>query len=118
MRDAVITACLAVLVREAHAAGVNRSAVMKVLRNAPDQIDAAMTRGSRALVIYRLDAENPAGIVSDNDSRLERFTTAAESDGAPLVGLNPHLIARMAAGLGNFAIPKQQGAAHVAPTVH
>jgi len=114
----VIAACVTVLTRQIHAAGMDRAAALEVLRDAPDKIDAALTRGARALIVYRMDGNKPAGIVSDNDARLERFTADAESNDAPMIGLNPYLVACMAAEMQGLATLKQEGAHHAASTLH
>lgn len=95
-RQDVVAASLAVLVRALHEAGVPKALAMDCLRDAPDKIEAALTRGAGALIIYRLNADGPRGIVSDQDKRLEAFTARARADNAPLFGLNPHRIAMIA----------------------
>lgn len=96
-RADVVAACLAVLIRELHGLGLKRKTALEVLRDAPDRIDAALTRGPRALVVYRLDLKAPVGIVSDDDARLAAFTAEAETSGAGLIGLNPYRVALLAA---------------------
>lgn len=96
-RADVVAACLAVLIRELHSLGLKREVALAVLRDAADRIDAALTRGPRALVLYRLDRKAPVGIVSDDDARLATFTAEAEALGAGLVGLNPYRVAVLAA---------------------
>lgn len=96
-RADVVAACLAVLIRELHSLGLKREVALAVLRDAADRIDAALTRGPRALVLYRLDRKAPVGIVSDDDARLTTFTAEAEASGAGLVGLNPYRVAVLAA---------------------
>lgn len=49
------------LIRELHSLGLNREVALAVLRDATDRIDAALTRGPRALVLYRLDPVSPGG---------------------------------------------------------
>lgn len=116
-RDATVAACLAILVRELFAAGLKRAAAMDVLRDAPDRIEAALTRGPEALVLYRLDGTTPAGMVSTDDARLNRFVADAERDGAPILGLCPHAVAEVASLAGPFAVLKM-GGRHAAPAVH
>lgn len=116
-RDAAVAVCLLLLVRELHAAGVKRAAVLDVLRDAPDRIEAALTRGPEALVLYRLDGATPAGMVGTDDDRLNRFVADAEAAGAPLLGLNPSTVADMAALIGPFAVLKKEGR-RAAPPVH
>lgn len=96
-RTDAVAACLAVLIRELHSLGLNRKVALAVLRDAADRIDAALTRGPRALVIYRLDRKAPVGIVSDDDARLATFTADAEASGAGLIGINPYRVAVLAA---------------------
>ena len=61
-RGAVVAACLAVLTREFHSAGMDRDTALALLRDAPDKIDAALTRGFRAMVVYRLDGAKARGL--------------------------------------------------------
>jgi len=96
-RADVVAACLAVLIRELHSLGLKREVALAVLRDAADRIDAALTRGPRALVLYRLDRKAPVGIVSDDDARLATFTAEAEASGAGLIGVNPYRVAVLAA---------------------
>ncbi|MFV1530220.1 MULTISPECIES: hypothetical protein [unclassified Phaeobacter] len=96
-RTHVVAACLAVLTREVHGAGLEKHDALDLLRDAPDKIDAALTRGPRALVVYRLDRRGARGVVSDSESRLGQFTAAAEQEGAPLFGFCPGAIAELAA---------------------
>lgn len=96
-RAHVVAACLAILTREFHSAGLDTQDALDLLRDAPDKIDAALTRGPRALVVYRLDRAGARGLVSESDSRLNHFTAVAEQDGAPLFGLCPAAIADLAA---------------------
>lgn len=96
-RADVVAACLAVLIRELHGLGLKREVALAVLRDAADRIDAALTRGPRALVLYRLDRKAPVGIVSDDDARLATFTAEAEASGAGLIGVNPYRVAVLAA---------------------
>lgn len=117
-RDLVIAACLTVLVREFYAAGLKRRSAMELLRDASDRIDAALTRGSRALVLYRLDKEKPTGIVSDDDQRLHRFERAAYADGVPLTGINPYLVAQVASEATGRPAPQFSEAAYANSTVH
>lgn len=96
-RADVVAACLAVLIRELHGLGLKREVALAVLRDAADRIDAALTRGPRALVLYRLDRKAPVGIVSDDDARLATFAAEAEASGAGLIGVNPYRVAVLAA---------------------
>lgn len=96
-RKHVVTACLTVLTREVHAAGLGTQDALDLLRDAPDKIEAALTRGPRALVVYRLDKHGARGMVSDSDSRLQHFAAVAEQNGALLFGLCPAAIAELAA---------------------
>ena len=96
-RAHVVAACLAILTREFHSAGLETQDALDLLRDAPDRIDAALTRGPRALVVYRLDHTGARGLVSESDSRLSHFTAVAEQDGAPLFGFCPAAIADLAA---------------------
>jgi len=96
-RAHVVAACLTVLTREAHAAGLNTQDALDLLRDAPDKIEAALTRGPGALVVYRLDPNGARGLVSDQDSRLQHFAAVAEQGGAPLFGFCPAAIAEIAA---------------------
>ncbi|MCA1288627.1 hypothetical protein [Salipiger bermudensis] len=96
-RAHVAAACLTVLTREVHTAGLEKQDALDLLRDAPDKIDAALTRGSRALVVYRLDKRGARGLVTDSDSRLNHFAAVADQDGAPLFGFCPGAIAELAA---------------------
>lgn len=96
-RGAVVAACLAVLTREIYAAGVGRDVALSLLRDAPEKIEAALSRGFRAMVVYRLDGQNARGLVSDRDEKLRAFEAQARQDRAPLVGINPTLVADLAA---------------------
>ncbi len=96
-RAHVVAACLAILTREFHSAGLDTQDALDLLRDAPDKIDAALMRGPRALVVYRLDRAGARGLVSESDSRLSHFTAVAEQDGAPLFGFCPAAIADLAA---------------------
>lgn len=95
-RADVVTASLASLIRAMRESNVSEAAAMACLRDAPDKIEAALTRGAGALVVYRLDRDGPRGIVGDQDDRLNRFADAAIAENVPLVGLNPYRIAQMA----------------------
>ncbi len=97
VRSYVVAACLAVLVREVHGAGLKSQDSLDLLRDAPDQIAAALSRGPGALVVYRLDRRGARGGVSDSESRLNYFVAVAEQDGAPLFGFCPAAIAELAA---------------------
>lgn len=96
-RGAVVAACLAMLTREIYAAGVDRDTALSLLRDAPDKIEAALTRGFRAMVVYRLDGGKARGLVSDRDDKLRAFEALARQDRASLVGINPTLVADLAA---------------------
>jgi hypothetical protein len=98
-RTDVVAASLAVLVRALQEAGVPQPVAMACLRDAPDKIESALTRGAGALIIYRLSKDQPHGIVSDQTARLEAFTAAARAKNIPLFGLNPHRIAMIATAL-------------------
>lgn len=110
-RADVVAACLTVLIRKLHSLGLKREVALAVLRDAADRIDTALTRGPRALVLYRLDRKAPVGIVSDDDARLATFTAEAEASGAGLVGLNPYRVAVLAAKAKaeGYATVKQGG---------
>lgn len=95
-RTHVMAACLAVLTREIHGARLEKHGALDLLQDAPDKIDAALTRGPGALVVYRLDRRGARGVVSDSESRLGHFTAAAEQEGAPLFGYCPSAIAELA----------------------
>jgi hypothetical protein len=95
-RTDVVAASLAVLVRALQEAGVPQPVAMACLRDAPDKIEAALTRGAGALIVYHLSKDQPRGIVSDQTARLEAFTAEARARDVPLFGLNPHLVARLA----------------------
>lgn len=96
-RGAVVAACLAVLTREIYAAGMDRDTALTLLRDAPDKIEAALARGFRAMVVYRLDGAKARGLVTDRDDKLQAFEAQARQDRAPLVGINPTLVADLAA---------------------
>ena len=96
-RAHIVAACLAVLTREVHGAGLEKHDALDLLRDAQDKIDAALSRGPSALVVYRLDRRGARGVVSDSESRLGHFTAAAEQEGAPLFGFCPGAIAELAA---------------------
>lgn len=96
-RAHVVAACLALLTREFHSTGLETQDALDLLRDAPDKIDAALSRGPRALVVYRLDGRGARGLVSDSESRLNQFVAVAEQDGAPLFGFCPAVIAELAA---------------------
>lgn len=95
-RRNVVAACLAVLTREVCGASIEKKAAFDLLRDAPDKIESALTRGQNALVVYRLDPQGARGIVSDNERRLRSFTDTADRDGAPLFGFCPGTIAEIA----------------------
>ncbi|WP_299636397.1 hypothetical protein [uncultured Ruegeria sp.] len=96
-RTHVVAACLTVLAREVGHAGIETQEALDVLRDAPDKIEAALTRGPASLVVYRLDPIGVRGIVSDNDAKLRRFVATAEKDNAPLFGFCPAVVAELAA---------------------
>lgn len=114
-RGAVVAACLAVLTREIYAAGMDRDVALALLRDAPEKIEAALSRGFRALVVYRLDGDgrNARGLVSDRPERLQAFEAQARQDRAPLVGINPALVADLAAVAGQHAALSMAGGAYV-----
>ncbi|WP_195818727.1 hypothetical protein [Roseobacter sp. MH60115] len=95
-RTHVIAASLALLVREMKYANTLDAIAFKVLREAPDKIDAALSRGPKALVFYRIEQDKARGIVSDQEDRLERFARSAHADGATVLCFNPSLIAALA----------------------
>lgn len=95
-RTHVIAASLALLIREMKYADTPDAVAFKVLREAPDKIEAALSRGSKALVFYRIDQDTARGIVSDQDDRLERFARSAQAEGATVLCFNPSLIATLA----------------------
>lgn len=96
-RGSVVAACLAVLTHEIYVAGVDRDTALSLLRDAPDKIEAALSHGFRAMVVYRLDGRKARGLVSDQDAKLRAFEAQARQDRAPLVGINPTLVADLAA---------------------
>jgi len=107
-RANVVAACLAILTREVHCAGIETQDAFDLLRDAPDKVEAALTRGPCALVVYRLDRRGARGLVSENEARLRQFTTVAEKDGAPLFGFCPAVIAELASHIGaGFASLKE-----------
>lgn len=112
-RGAVVAACLAVLTREIYAAGMDRDVALALLRDAPEKIEAALSRGFRALVVYRLDGRNARGLVSDRPERLQAFEAQARQDRALLVGINPALVADLAAVAGQHAALSMPGGAYV-----
>ncbi len=103
LRADVVTASLAVLVRAMKDNNVGDEAAMACLRDAPDKIEAALTRGCGALVIYRLDPDAPRGIVGTADTRLAAFVDEARGAGVPVIGLNPDLVAQLALAMGGDA---------------
>jgi len=114
IRVDVVAASLAVLVRALHEAGVTQPLAMACLRDAPDKIEAALTRGAGAMVVYRLNKDGPCGIVSDQSERLEAFTAGARAANAPLFGLNPHRIALIATAVRLDSTPEP----HIVSTKH
>jgi hypothetical protein len=96
-RTHVVAACLTILTREVHAAGLETQDALDLLRDAPDKLEAALTRGPGALVVYRLDRDGARGLVSDCNARLTQFADAAERDGASLWGVCPAAVAGVAA---------------------
>lgn len=107
-RADVATAALAVLVDALRRVGATDSAALTALRDAPEKIDAAITRGRGALVLYRIDPTGPRGIVTDDDARLRAFAEAAARDGAEVLGLNPSRIACLALAARGASTPTQQ----------
>lgn len=95
-RTNVVAASLALLIREMKVAETPDSIAFKVLAAAPDKIDAALTRGPKALVFYRVSGDNVRGIVSDRDDQLEEFARKANAEGASVLCFNPTLIAAIA----------------------
>jgi len=98
-RTHVIAACLTVLAREVGHAGIETQEALDLLRDTPDKVEAALTRGPDALVVYRLAPIGGRGIVSNNDAKLRRFVAAAAQDNAPLFGFCPAVVAELAAHL-------------------
>ncbi len=96
-RSHIMAACLAVLVQEVHGAGLDTQDALDLLRDAPDKIDATLSRGPGALVVYRLDRRGARGVISDSESGLDHFVAVAKKDGAPLFGFCPAAIAELAA---------------------
>lgn len=96
-RTHVVAACLTVLAREVGHAGIETQEALDLLRDTPDKVEAALTRGPDALVVYRLDPIGARGIASNNDAKLRRFVAAAEQDNAPLFGFCPAVVAELAA---------------------
>lgn len=96
-RTHVVAACLTVLAREVGHAGIETQEALDLLRDAPDKIVAALTRGPASLVVYRLDPIGARGIISNNDAKLRRFVAAAEQYNAPLFGFCPAVVAELAA---------------------
>lgn len=96
-RADIVTACLAVLVREMREARVPENIALDALRDAPSKIDAALTRGSGALVVYSLSPNGARGIVTTDTEKLQRFAFAADLPGCGLIGLNPSRIAALVA---------------------
>lgn len=95
-RSHVVAACLVVLTSEVHRAGLETQDALDLLRDAPNKIAEALSRGPGALVVYRLDRHGARGVVSDSESRLKHFVAVAEQDGAPLFGFCPTTIAELA----------------------
>jgi len=99
MRAQVAMAALAMLSREMKDAGTPDAIAIETLRAAPDKIDAALTRGRRALVFYQVDATTARGIVSDDDAKLEKLARLAHAAGSRVLCFNPALIAGLAAAI-------------------
>lgn len=95
-RTNVVAASLALLIREMKVAETPDAVAFKALAAAPDKIDAALTRGPKALVFYRVSSDNVRGIVSDRDDKLEEFARKANAEGASVLCFNPTLIAAIA----------------------
>ncbi|PSL21106.1 hypothetical protein [Shimia abyssi] len=95
-RAHVVAACLMVLTHEVYNAGLETQTALDLLRDAPDKIEAALTRGSRALVVYRLDKHGARSIVGESDARLKHFVATAEQSHAPMFGFCPAAIAEVA----------------------
>ncbi|MBO9434519.1 hypothetical protein J7394_09905 [Ruegeria sp. R13_0] len=85
------------LAREVGHAGIETQEALDILRDTPDKVEAAVTCGPDALVVYRLDPNGARGIVSNKDAKLRRFVAAAEQDNAPLFGFCPAVVAEFAA---------------------
>ncbi|WP_215266150.1 hypothetical protein [Epibacterium ulvae] len=100
---------MAVLTREIHCAGVEQHDALGLLRDAPDKIEAALTRGPGAFVVYRLDPNGARGVVTDSEPRLERFVAAAEYESAPLFGFCPATIAELATHIDAGAASLKKG---------
>lgn len=95
-RTYVVAASLALLVREMKVAETPDAIAFKTLAEAPDKIDAALTRGAKALVLYKIAGTAVRGIVSDEDAKLEDFARSAHTEGANVLCFNPTLIAALA----------------------
>lgn len=96
----VTAACLTILTREVYGAGLETQDALDLLRDAPDKIGAALTRGPGALEVYRLDKLGARGIMTDSDSRLNHFIAVAEQEDAPIFGFCPAAIAELATYIG------------------
>lgn len=95
-RTHVVAASLALLIREMKAAETLDAIAFKALAKAPDRIDAALTRGPKALVLYRIAQTEVRGVVSDQDGKLEEFARSAHAEGVSVLCFNPSLIAALA----------------------
>ncbi len=92
----VVAASLALLIREMKVAETPDAIAFKTLAEAPDKIEAALTRGPDALVFYKIAEDEVRGIVTDHDDKLETFARTAQAEGASVLCFNPSLIATLA----------------------
>lgn len=105
----VTAACIAVLTREIRGLGLDSGPALRLLNDAPAKIEAALAMGPNGLVMFCLDASAPAAIASDDDDHLARFEADAQAAGVSLLGLNPTLVAALAARAEGFAGMKHGG---------
>lgn len=103
-RADVVAGCLAVLIAETRRIGLRQDLAFRLLRDAPARIDDALSKGPRALVVYRLDRAAPVALVSDDEGRLQRFVARADDRGAGVLGLNPARIAAALAQAGGAGL--------------
>ncbi|GIT86984.1 hypothetical protein [Roseobacter sp. OBYS 0001] len=92
----VVAASLALLIRELKVAETPDAIAFKALAEAPDKIEAALTRGPDALVFYKIADGEIRGIVTDHGDKLEVFARKAQAEGANVLCFNPSLIATLA----------------------
>ena len=92
----VVAASLAMLIREMKIAETPDAVAFRSLAEAPDKIDAALTRGPDALVFYKITGGEVRGIVTEQGDRLEAFARSANAEGASVLCFNPSLIATLA----------------------